>query len=286
MQQIIAGVDIGGTHVTVCLVDINKGELLKYSLVRTQVDPSLAKKDIIHIWANAIRESYRKIRMPVGKIGIAMPGPFDYEKGISYIRGLHKFDHLYGENVKDLLADELGVRAVNILMINDASAFLLGELKCGAGLGFHNLVGITLGTGLGSASFFDGKIHETDLWNIPYKEGQAEDYISARWLIDTYENYTNEKIPGVKLIADCVTSDKNAGKVFEEFGKNLGKVLIQNYAHSSPELVIIGGNIAKAWDCFIPSVKHVLAENGIAFLLKPAALGESAALIGGSFLWR
>ena len=286
MQQIIAGVDIGGTHVTVCLMDISKGELLSSTMVRTYIEPTLAKEEIIQLWADAIRESYSKAGIPVGCIGIAMPGPFDYEKGISYIRGLHKYEHLYGENVKDLLSTELGKMSSEILMMNDASAFLLGELSCGVGVGFHNMVGITLGTGLGSASFFNGKMHDEDLWNMPYKEGRAEDLISARWLMATYEKVTKEKVSGVKVIADRFDFDKNAKKIFYEFGKNFGEVLVTKFYDQSPELIIIGGNIAKAWECFIPAVRDVFVDKGVSFLLKSAKLGEEAALIGGSYLWK
>ena len=128
MEQIIAGVDIGGTHVTVCLVDISRGELVSSSMVRAHVDPSMQKSDIIEAWGNAIRESFSKTGCTVDRVGIAMPGPFDYDKGISYIKGLHKFEHLYGENVKELLAENLGIEPGNIVMLNDASAFLLGEI--------------------------------------------------------------------------------------------------------------------------------------------------------------
>lgn len=282
MQKIVAGVDVGGTHVTVCLTDVSKGELINHSMVRTHVDPSMKKSDIIDAWANAIRESFSKTGFPVSRVGIAMPGPFDYEKGISYIKDLHKFEHLYGENVKELLATNLGIQTNNITMLNDASAFLMGEISCGAGAGYQNLAGITLGTGLGSASFFDNKIYEGELYKMPYKDGCAEDYISARWLIDNYEKYSNTRLPGVKMIADRYHEDECCQKVFTDFGENLGKVLISFFSAQSPEVIIIGGNIALAWDCFIPSVTETLEKNGASFFLKQARLGEKSALIGAS----
>lgn len=286
MEQIIAGVDIGGTHVTVCLVDIRRGQLIKSSMVRVHVDPSMKKSKIIDAWGNAIRQSFCKAGFKVSLVGIAMPGPFNYEKGISYIKDLHKFEHLYGENVKELLGVNLGINPGNISMINDASAFLLGEISCGAGMGFHNIAGITLGTGLGSAYFFNNKIDEGELYKMSYKDGCAEDYISARWLINQYEKLSNIKVMGVKSIADRFQKDECCKKDFIEFGENLASVLMNGFASRQPEVIIIGGNIALAWDCFIPTVQNVLAEHKINFLLKPALLGEAAALIGGSYLWK
>lgn len=285
MQKIVAGVDIGGTHITVCLVDVEKKILIKNSLVREHVDSSMSQPKIINAWGNALRECYKKTGCTVNRIGIAMPGPFDYEKGVSYIKDLHKFENLYGENIKELLAGNLGIAPENLAFVNDASAYLLGELNCGAGVGCKNLAGITLGTGLGSASFYNHQIHEGELYKMPFKNGCAEDYISARWLLNNFEINSNKKITDVKLIADHFIDDAHCQKVFIEFGENLGQILFNWIKSRSPEVIIIGGNISLAWNCFIPSVMKVFSKNGITTILKQAQLGESAALIGGASLW-
>jgi glucokinase len=57
------------------------------------------------------------------QIGFAMPGPFDYEKGISWLNGNAKYETLYGYDLKLLLAEHLGVYKENIYFINDAAAF-------------------------------------------------------------------------------------------------------------------------------------------------------------------
>ncbi len=192
MENIVAGVDIGGTHVTVCLVDVSKGELLLNTRSRIGIDPTMSKDEVIEAWAGVIRESLKKATMSLGKIGIAMPGPFDYEKGISYIKGLHKYESLYGENVKVLLGAALYIEPDDILMINDASAFLLGEQSMGAGKNYKNLVGITLGTGLGSAAYYNSCLEEGDLYCTDYKDAKAEDFLSARWLLGAYEKQSGQ----------------------------------------------------------------------------------------------
>lgn len=282
MENIIAGVDIGGTHVTVCLVDMDRRELLKPTYTRIPIDPLGDRETIIRTWAAVIRESFSKAHIAVGRIGIAMPGPFDYEKGISYIRGLHKYESLFGENVKALLGAALGILQEEITLINDASAYLMGEMFCGAGRGFQNLVGLTLGTGLGSASFYNNRLEEGDLYCTDFASGKAEDFISARWLLQSYEQQTGEKLQGVKVLAERVGVDSTAQQLFETYGHNLGKVLAQRYKEQLPEVVVIGGNIAKAWQAFIPATLNVLEAAGLNFLLKPAELGENAALMGAS----
>lgn len=283
-ENIVAGVDIGGTHVTVCLVNIGNGKLQKETYTRTDIDAYGHKKQIIQTWAAIIKESFTKAQLPVGKIGIAMPGPFDYEKGICYIKGLDKYESLYGENVKTLLGAELNIASTQIRMINDASAYLLGEMNCGAGMGCKNLVGITLGTGLGSAAFFNNALEEGDLYCTDYNGGKAEDFISARWLLKHYEQRNGEKLDGVKELALRVGEDAIAKEAFEIFGLHLGQVLVQRYGVQSPELIIVGGNISKAWNAFIPAVKKAIALAGLSVNLKLAQLGEEAALIGASYL--
>jgi glucokinase len=280
METITAGVDIGGTHATVCLVDKAKGEFLKPTYARVHIDPFMEKDAVIQTWAGLIRECFGKAQLPVGQIGMAMPGPFDYERGISYIKGLNKYECLFGENVKYLLAEALGIQPAQISMINDASAYLLGELSAGAGKGYQNVVGITLGTGLGSASFYNNTLEDGDLYAFAYAGGKAEDYVSANWLLRSYEERRGEKLAGVKELAAKVVEDAIAQQLFEEYGRNLGEVLVLRYREQSPEVVIIGGNIAKALDLFIPSAMASLQSAGLNVALKPALLGEDAALMG------
>ena len=56
MKELIAGVDIGGTHISVCLIDLNSGELIESSFVRASIDPALDKDIIIKDWADPIKK--------------------------------------------------------------------------------------------------------------------------------------------------------------------------------------------------------------------------------------
>lgn len=285
MENIVAGVDIGGTHITVGLVDLDKGEVITGSIVRRHIDPSGEAAAIISEWAGAIQTCHRQAEKDIDRIGIAMPGPFDYENGISLISGLHKYENLYGLNVKELLAVELGILPDKIRMMNDASAFLLGELRCGCGRGYDNVAGITLGTGLGSASFYDNRIHDGDLYCFAWQGGTAEDLLCSRWFVREYEKATGKKIGGVKEIAAEAVDDTQTKELFDRFGYTLGEVLAARYTSQSPAAILIGGNIAHAWELFMPALQRALADRGCAFSLRRAALGEAAALAGASYAW-
>ena len=284
--QKVVGVDIGGSHISVCVVDLQSAELLAHTFTRKHVNPDGDANEIIGAWVDAISTCLSQTSVDSIRVGIAMPGPFDYEKGISLIKGLHKFETLYGLNVKELLAEKLGIAAQEIKMVNDASAFLLGEVLGGAGKGINNAAGLTLGTGLGSAGFFNGTIGDGDLWCTPFKDSRAEDYLCSRWFVQEYGAISGKKIEGVKELMGLYDEDQSVRLLFDRFGQHLAQVLMMKYPPQVQDMVIIGGNIAKAWNLFIPSAMDHFSAHGVKMNLQPAILGENAAIAGAAFLWK
>lgn len=279
----VLGVDIGGSHITAALVDLSNRKLLPGRLVRKPVNAQADATAIIEAWSEAMEEAFAPLPAASRKIGIAMPGPFEYEKGISRIRGLHKYDALYGLNVKELLAERLQLQPVDIRMMNDAGCFLRGEVFGGAAMGFNRAIGLTLGTGMGTATYADGKAQDAALWQTPFKEGKAEDYISSRWFVQRYLALTGEQVPGVKEIRERFPHDPFAQQVFAEFAENLGDFLNFFIQKETPEVVVIGGNIARAFELFTDALKARLSVKNIP--LRLSRLGEEAALIGAASCW-
>lgn len=277
----VVGVDIGGSHITAGLIDIEARTLAPGTLVRKAVDPHAAATAIINTWAETIQEAVVVLEGAPFYIGIAMPGPFDYEQGISLIRGFNKYESLYGLNVKDMLGHQLGIPVTDIKLKNDAAAFLQGEVFCGAAAGYHRAIGLTLGTGLGSARMV-GDDTEAGAVNVsPLHNGMAEDHISIRWFLQRYEALTGEVPVNVKYIADRVGDDVYARQVFEEFTANLAIVLQRSIAEEQPDVVVLGGGIANAFDLFYPALRQQLTGN---VPIRQSLLGEAAAMTGAAIL--
>ncbi len=283
-QNIVVGIDIGGSHITAALVNLETHAIIENSTVRRHVDSKAGVKQIIEEWCAAIADCKACHPDASGKIGIAMPGPFDYENGISLIKGLDKYEALYNLNVKELLAQQLQVTAADIVMMNDASCFLKGEVFAGAARDASKVIGITLGTGLGSATCKNAVVYDGDLYYTPYKDSTAEEYLSSRWFIKRYEELSGITAKNVKVIGENVVSEPLAGQVFKEFGNNLGEVLAAYIKKHNTQTVVIGGNIINAWDLFIAETKQVLHKHGLEVLLLKAGLGEEAALLGAASL--
>jgi len=281
-NTIVVGCDIGGSHISTALVNLESKKMFEDTFERQIINSHDTVPVIIQSWVNCIQSSLNKGNVDKVKIGIAIPGPFDYEEGISLMKGQNKYEALYGIDVRSLLANQLAIEPTAIKFINDAASFLQGEMFAGAGATFKKAVGLTLGTGLGSALFLNGKAEDGDLWCAPFKSGIAEDYLSGRWLKDTYSDRSGKQVESVKALCELVPTDEIASDTLKEFGETLGEFIMEHLIHHKPEGLIIGGNIAKAHPFFLAHTHRILAEQGYALPIEIAVLGEMAAIYGAA----
>jgi glucokinase len=282
----VIGIDIGGSHITAAVIDIESRKPVKRSVVRKHINSKGSAEEIINAWTGVIKELFFSYPSVQKKIGMAMPGPFNYEEGICLIKGVDKYESLFNLNIKKLLAEKLQIASANILMMNDASCFLKGELFGGAAVDCDEVIGITLGTGLGSAWFRSGQTFEGDLYFSPFKNGMAEDYLSSRWFLKRYHETTGRTAKNVKELCEKIAEEPQIKTLFIEFGKNLGEVLSGYAKKHNCKTIVIGGNIANAWELFIPETKTILNRISPIFVVKKAALGEEGTLTGAASLWK
>ena len=281
-KKYVLGVDVGGSHITVGLINLAEKTFLEGSEIRRHVNPHASADEIIGIWTGIVKDTLTAYPDSFSKIGFAMPGPFDYENGVALIKGFDKYDNLYGLNIREILAEKLGIKGCNILFRNDAEAFLEGEKFCGAAKGFNHAIGITLGTGLGSAKSNNGITEDAELSVTPYKDGIAEDYISTRGILKTYFEVSGVKAQNVKSLSEKYNDDEKVRETFYFFSKNLAWFLDMFIKNERPDILVIGGNIANAWDYFMDDVKVILHPYLSNVKIVKAELGETAALIGGA----
>lgn len=284
-NSIVMGVDIGGSHITAALVDLDSRAVLQHTWTRKNVDSHDDAERIIDAWSEAIKNAFEALKLSITKIGVGMPGPFDYDNGICFVKDQDKYESLYGLNVKKLLAEALGINTEQIRLMNDAACFLQGEAFGGAGKGFSRIIGLTLGTGLGSSVYVNNTATDADRWNMPFKGSIAEDYLSTRWFLKRYRELSGRLVVDVKELVFLAGTDPVASLIFEEFGRNLGEFLNEFIKIEMPEAVVLGGNIANAFGLFYQSLKKTIKEDYKKIPVFKAVLGEEAALIGASSLW-
>jgi len=216
------------------------------------------------------------------KIGIAMPGPFDYQNGIALFKGVQKYDSLYGIDVGEALSRNLNIPLENIIFINDAEAFLRGELAAGAASDVKKAIGITLGTGLGSASNCKGAPKDVNRAALPFLEQNAEEYISTRWFLKRYHELTGADVKNVEELLH-VSAPAIKNQIFDEFATNLGSFINDFIADEDPEVLVIGGNIARTWAHFMPKLEQLVVNKKVK--IRQTEMWENAALAGAACIW-
>jgi glucokinase len=283
-DHFVVGADIGGSHITAALVETNRFEIKQSTLTRKPVNSGGQATEILECWIEAIEHTLKKHGdTKPDKIAIAMPGPFDYEEGVCLIKGLHKYESLYGLNIKNYISDSLDIKPANICFVNDAQCFLEGEMKGNQYNSYKRTLGITLGTGLGSAISFNGNTEDANFAVSPFKGTIAEEYLSTRWFVERYYQLSGERVKDVK---DIILHNHPLfiDSIFEEFADTFFQFLSPLILNDMYEVLIIGGNIVKAADRFLDRLQAQLNTLPVAapIQIHLANLGEYSAMIGAS----
>ena len=294
-QNIAIGTDIGGSHISCAAVDLSSGKILRETFCEKAVNNQAQASEIISIWTDAMRISMNKVKgNPVKGIGLAVPGPFDYVKGICLIEGVAKYEHLYGYNIGDSIRKSLSLPD-NFLIrfMNDASSFAVGEAWTGKASKAERSLSITLGTGFGSA-FIRNHVPVVDgpevprlgcVYHLPYKGGIADESFSTRWFIESYKKATGTEVKGVKVLSSLADSDKTALSLFHDFGERLGVFLTPWLRKFNAEILVIGGNISNAYYLFGESFENSLRKEKCDCKVELSELKEDAALLGSAYLF-
>lgn len=293
-KDLTIGVDIGGSHIHCAAINTKSGTLLDDTRVYAKVNNKLSKQEIFSQWAAPLNQILDQLAVDrVKGIGFAMPGAFNYREGIALYEGNDKYEALYGINVKDIFPTYLNRPETPIRFLNDASAFAVGEHWFGEAKGARHAIAITLGTGFGSALIEDGIpiVNRADVpeqgcfWHLPHGEGIADDYFSTRWFVNTFRSRTGQEVNGVKEIAELARNEADAKAIFDLFGTNLGDFLAPWLKKFPAEIIVMGGNIAKAFDLFSGALQQVFKDQGLHTSITVSELMEDASLFGSARLF-
>ncbi len=254
--------EIGGTHVTAALVDLRDGRVT--SRTREPLDADGDAEDIL----GRVRDCADGLSVPPGaRWGVAVPGPFDYARGIALFRGVGKFEALYGMDVRRALLHGLRQRPGDVVFLNDAHAFLTGEWSAGTVRGHRRAVGITLGTGVGSAFLADGRIcgngpgippeGRMDLTEIDGRP--LEDTVSRRAILARY----GDPAADVHDIAGRARAgEERARQALDGAFTALGAVLGPRLLTFGATALVVGGSMARSWDLVAPALSTGLVTGG------------------------
>ena len=152
-MAMIAALDVGGTSIKSGVVDADHESRGADAVALGATIPTRATEGadvVLGQLATAIDGAVERATTAVAGVALAFPGPFDVARGRALIRGLHKFDSIYGLELRPLLAERISRPDLRIGFARDSEAAGVGEATFGAGRGGGRVLTITLGTGLGS----------------------------------------------------------------------------------------------------------------------------------------
>lgn len=238
----IIGIDLGGTTVTL-------GQLKDNKLIQRISAPSPSDKSLtesIQILKDLIQ---MLINPEVKGIGIGVPSVVDKDLGIVYnVANIPSWKEVH---LKKILEDEFNIP---IFVNNDSNCFTLGEKTFGVGKHYHNIVGVTLGTGVGAGVIVDNKLYSGantgvgEVGAISYLDGIYEDYCASAF----FEKYY--KTTGKDLFCKAECGDPDSLRAWDEYGKHLANLIQVILFTYDPQIIILGGSITNAYKFFKESM--------------------------------
>lgn len=242
----IMGVDIGGSGIKGAPVDLDRGDLAQER--HKVATPQPATPDGV---AGCVAEVVRAFSWS-GPVGVTFPGVVTS----GTIRTAANMDKAWvGVDAAALLARELGGLPVTVL--NDADAAGVAEMTYGAGRGRGGtVIMLTLGTGIGSALFTDGRlVANSELGHLELKGHDAETRASVK-------------------------AKEDGDLTWEHWAHRVQKYLAHVEMLFSPDLFIIGGGVSRKPEKFLPLIEGIRAE------IVPAKLQNNAGIVGAAMAAR
>ncbi|WP_026818495.1 ROK family protein [Arthrobacter castelli] len=262
--------EIGGTHVTAAVVEHTNWTVKPDSLFRLPLQAAGSAGELVDAMERAASGSGDA---GAGGLTVAIPGPFDYERGVGEYRDVGKFESLAGFDLRTELSDRLNLDGNSIAFINDAEAFGIGEYALGAASGYRRAVCITLGTGVGSV-FLDnglpvrtgtevpphGTAHRLEYRGRPLEETVSRRAVRAAYTAAVSPDRKDGDADVHEIASLAHSGDPTAVRVLETAFAGLGEAL-GAYVHAfGAGVLVVGGSVARSWDLVAPALRSGLVE--------------------------
>lgn len=289
------GIDLGGSHIGIGVVD-EKGNIIckeeKYIVEKTNIEKQIEEFVIEKV-------IQMQLTNEVDEIGMAVPGTISNNKIIKAVNlGIENYD---------IVSKLEGILKLPMRLRNDAKCAALAEQKYGELAEYKNSIFLCIGTGIGGAVIFDGKLLEAE--NVPgfefshtiINKNGALCNCGKRGCFETYASFKRFKEKIAKEF-NLGTIDGDTIKSFlkENSEEPRLKYMINNYIEDlsigisniinifEPEAICIGGSFAEYEDILKTPLKKALLEGNLLFnkrddiIIKHAKFKNDAGIIGAT----
>ncbi len=302
MKKYTVGVDVGGTNVKFGLIDPSGAVLHRNRLVtksygsdKNRLIKALAEGVLGLIAASGISKAQ------VAGVGIGLPGLVNPKDGLVIF--LPNIPGWRNVPLKAKLEKYLGLP---VYLENDVNLITLGEWGFGAGRGCCNMIGMTLGTGVGAGLILDGKLYRGEgfaageLGHMPINFEGPRCNCGSFACFETFvgngrlQRMAEEKFqrPGIALedvFQLAKTGNVKALRFWQETGETIGTGLIGAVNLLNPTHIVIGGGVSRSHQFLFPAIRRTIkaramAVQGRMVKIVRARLGDDAGIIGAQIL--
>lgn len=314
MKKFAVGIDIGGTNTKFGIVD-KEGTILTQGRMLTNASETVQ---------GFIEELYKHLYPMIENVG----GPSEFAgigigapNGNYYTGNIEHAANLKWKGIVPLAAMIKERFGMNVKLTNDANAAAAGEQQYGCAKGMRDFITITLGTGVGSGIFVNGKIvlgHDGFAGELGHTiirpggrlhpgtgiRGPLEAYASATGVRETalemlaanpdqkslLRQFTAEELTSEKVYECAIQGDAIAKEIFSFTGQLLGEALANFVMFSSPEAIVLFGGLTKAGDLILNPTRNAMEANLVQVFKNKVKLVFSnlkeadAAILGASAL--
>jgi glucokinase len=309
----ILAIDLGGTKIIAAIISHHAQIIAKdYSL-------TLADEGVEAVTGRVFSAIDHLLKVEkiapsqLHSISIAAAGAIDLERGL--VTSSPNLPGCHNIPLRDIVSRKY---KVNTVLINDANAAALGEHQFGAGKGVDSLILITVGTGIGGGIIINGRLYSgpsgsagevghmtidvngprCSCGNIGCWETLASGTAMAREAISRISRGERsiltemvedkiEKITAEKVETAAQAGDSLALEVISQAATYLGVGMVNLVNVFNPEMIIVGGGVAKMGELLLEPARQVVRERAFklaagAVRIVPAQLGEDAAVLGAA----
>ncbi|MEO8764483.1 MAG: ROK family protein [Ginsengibacter sp.] len=232
------GIDLGGTNIRAGIVHEDSLQ----GIISKRINARGSAREVL---GELFSLTDQLINSTITSIGIGVPGLVNVEEKIVY-------DVVYIPSWKEVpLQKWMEDRyKIPVFIDNDANCFVVGEYYFGKGKGYDSIIGLTIGTGLGSGLIINKKLFQGknggagEFGMIEYLDKTLEYYASGQFFENVY------KLKGEDVFKNAQEGNRKAIKMYEEMGRHLGNAIKMILYGLDVELIILGGSVRHGWPWF------------------------------------
>ncbi|MBR9699172.1 ROK family protein [Candidatus Woesearchaeota archaeon] len=252
------GIDVGGQSIKAGIVT-KKGELLEKEVCSTE--PEKGREAVISNIEKVGRILLSKDKK-IEAIGIGIPGIVSREGFVTLTPNIPLSNFDLGKELAEVFKKKT-------VFGNDADNFALAQKYFGQGKKFENIITLTLGTGVGSGVILNGELFSNngapEFGHTTIKfDGPPSKCCGSNGCVESFLGRKSFKDGGpLDVYKKALRNDKQALKIFEQYGKYLG-IALSNFVNIfSPDIVILGGQLSNAFDFFKLSMEHEMKHRSL-----------------------